>query len=171
MLPSALLGFSSQLLENLGNIVSSPDFVLFTPYVFEVDLPEFSQIDWNIRTCDPDASRLDGQGLLPHSPDMFAAVEEFLWKVVTLVGVVYAKNRDGIALHVTLRRSKAYVSSVKMKMPQFFIKSQSGRLSQDQHDLIECLDLCRLGRDTDDPDARGIHMTSVVTIACHPTAP
>jgi hypothetical protein len=99
------LGFSSQLLKNFGNIVGSPDFVFFTPYLFEVELSEFSQINWNIRTCNPDASRLDGQGLLPHSPDMLAAVEKFLWKVVTLVGVMYTKNRDSIALHVTLGRS------------------------------------------------------------------
>src|ERR1700722_3957430 len=101
---------------------------------------------------------------------MPAAFEKFSRQIEALICVVNTQNRDSIIPHSELRRSEAYVGPIEMKMRQVRIKSQAGGLPQDQDDLVERLNLRRLGRASNYSLSGGIHIATELFVGCYAAA-
>jgi hypothetical protein len=99
-------------------------------------LPDPSQMNREVRSGNPDASGLNGEIIFPNPPDVLAAVVKLLGQYQALVGIVYAKGGNGIALHSPACSSEADIGSVKVKVGQSLVEPQARGLSQNQYDLV-----------------------------------
>jgi hypothetical protein len=112
----APLRLANKLFKKRQGILYSRPATFYPPNVPQIKLSQSSVVQWEIKFGNSDAGGLNRKAVLPDSLDVSAAYVKLLRQNQSLVCVVYAEGRDGIALHPPLRGSQANISSVKMKM-------------------------------------------------------